>query len=189
MLRHMAAELKRKGEKTIILALHPGEVSTDMANIDVGWEVEGQLTPAESVEACIKVIETKGPEHSGTFWTWENKVRHLSCPASYNALSISANDRAAISVVTQMTYISCTCPVSLIFRMWLPGWSYEQLHDVSAFKHGELISLLETELWIQQLPFWCCFEVDWKCVSIGRPETLIEKGASYASSLMVRMDA
>lgn len=72
-LRHMAAELKRKDDDTIILALHPGEVATDMANIEVGWEVEGIITPEESVTAMIKVIESKGIQHSGTFWTWENK--------------------------------------------------------------------------------------------------------------------
>jgi hypothetical protein len=32
------------------------------------------MTPQESVSAMIKVIESKGIQHSGTFWTWENKV-------------------------------------------------------------------------------------------------------------------
>lgn len=45
-----------------------------MANIDLGWEVDGIMTPQESVSAMIKVIESKGIQHSGTFWTWENKV-------------------------------------------------------------------------------------------------------------------
>jgi len=45
-----------------------------MANIDLGWEVDGIMTPEESVSAMIKVIESKGIQHSGTFWTWENKV-------------------------------------------------------------------------------------------------------------------
>ncbi|GAB7342303.1 hypothetical protein MBLNU457_g0535t1 [Dothideomycetes sp. NU457] len=72
-LRHMAAELKRADDDTIILALHPGEVATDMQNISTGWEVEGIISPQESVTAMIKVIESKGIQHSGTFWTWENK--------------------------------------------------------------------------------------------------------------------
>lgn len=72
-LRHMAAELKRKRETTIILALHPGEVKTDMANVELGWEVEGQMTPEESVKGCIGTIESKGVDDSGTFWTWENE--------------------------------------------------------------------------------------------------------------------
>ncbi|KIW06261.1 uncharacterized protein PV09_02733 [Verruconis gallopava] len=73
MLRHMAAELKRKGAETVILALHPGEVATDMANIDLGWEVEGQMTAEQSVSALLEVIPSKTPDQSGTFWTWENK--------------------------------------------------------------------------------------------------------------------
>lgn len=73
MLRHMAAELKRKESETIVIALHPGEVATDMANVDLGWEVKDQMTPAESVAACIPVITSKVIEDSGTFWTWRNE--------------------------------------------------------------------------------------------------------------------
>lgn len=97
MLRHMAAELKRKGSKTTILALHPGEVKTDMANVDLGWEVEGQMTPTESVSACLKVIETKSLNDSDTFWTWENEV----CQAA--VLQVVDTDLCeAISMVRQM---------------------------------------------------------------------------------------
>lgn len=73
MLRHMAVELQREKADTTILAIHPGEVATDMADIDVGWEVGGQMTPQESVRALIPVIESKKPEDSGTFWTWKNE--------------------------------------------------------------------------------------------------------------------
>lgn len=73
MARHMAAELRRKGTSTTILLLHPGEVETDMANIDLAWEVVGQMTPEESVAACIKTVESKTPADSGTFWTWNNE--------------------------------------------------------------------------------------------------------------------
>ncbi|KAF1989055.1 NAD(P)-binding protein [Aulographum hederae CBS 113979] len=73
MLRHMAAELKRKDDDTIILAMHPGEVATDIASIDLPWEVDGVMSPEESVKAMIPVIESKGIQHSGTFWTWQNK--------------------------------------------------------------------------------------------------------------------
>ena len=45
-----------------------------MANISVGWEVDGILTPTESVSAMLEVVPTKTIEHSGTFWTWEGKV-------------------------------------------------------------------------------------------------------------------
>lgn len=49
-----------------------------MANIDVEWEVEGILTPQESVENMLPVIMQKTIEDTGTFWTWEGNVRiHL----------------------------------------------------------------------------------------------------------------
>jgi NAD(P)-dependent dehydrogenase (short-subunit alcohol dehydrogenase family) len=73
-IRHLAAELKRKDDDTIILAMHPGEVSTDMANYELTWEVHGMITPEESVSKMLKVITTKGIQHSGTFWTFEDKV-------------------------------------------------------------------------------------------------------------------
>jgi NAD(P)-dependent dehydrogenase (short-subunit alcohol dehydrogenase family) len=73
-VRHLAAELKRKDDDTIILAMHPGEVATDMANVQLPWEVQGIITPEESVAKMIEVIKSKGIQHSGTFWTYENKV-------------------------------------------------------------------------------------------------------------------
>ena len=73
-VRHMAAELKRKDDDTIILCMHPGEVATDMANVQLPWEVQGIITPEESVMKMIEVIKSKGIQHSGTFWTYENKV-------------------------------------------------------------------------------------------------------------------
>jgi short-subunit dehydrogenase len=76
-VRHLAAELKRKDDDTIILAMHPGEVATDMANVQLPWEVQGIITPEESVRRMIEVIQSKGIQHSGTFWTYENKVSHL----------------------------------------------------------------------------------------------------------------
>lgn len=72
----MAAELERKGSQTTVLALHPGEVKTDMANVDLGWEVEGQMEVGESVSKCIATIEARGPEDHGIFWTWEGEVSH-----------------------------------------------------------------------------------------------------------------
>ncbi|KAF2834654.1 NAD(P)-binding protein [Patellaria atrata CBS 101060] len=77
-LRHMAAELRRKDDDTIILAMHPGEVATDMSNINVPWEIEGVITPEQSVTAMIDVIQSKGIQHSGTFWTWQNQVSQPS---------------------------------------------------------------------------------------------------------------
>ncbi|MCJ1311664.1 hypothetical protein MMC25_005337 [Agyrium rufum] len=73
-LRHMAAELKRQEGVTTILAIHPGEVSTDMADIEVGWQVDGIISASESVAGILRVVTSKSIEQSGTFWTWEDKV-------------------------------------------------------------------------------------------------------------------
>lgn len=73
-LRHMAAELRRQGSSTFVIALHPGEVKTEMAEIDVAWEVHGQMSPAESVSKCLETIRSRSLADNGTFWTWENKV-------------------------------------------------------------------------------------------------------------------
>lgn len=44
-----------------------------MGNITVSWDVQGIITPEESVTKMVDVIQSKGIQHSGTFWTWENK--------------------------------------------------------------------------------------------------------------------
>lgn len=102
MLRHMAAELKRKGQnkerewdtdwqskrslewgsgrekawesEICVIAMHPGEVSTDMANVELGWEVEGVITAEESVRDMLRVLEGLKSKDSGTFWRWDGKV-------------------------------------------------------------------------------------------------------------------
>lgn len=78
MIRHMAAELRRSEQKkreTVVLALHPGEVATDMADIELTWEVKGSISPAESVSGMLDVIAEKGEADTGTFWCW-NGMRH-----------------------------------------------------------------------------------------------------------------
>lgn len=105
-LRHMAAELKRKaGSQTTILALHPGEVATDMASgVDISWEVEARtLSVDESVRACIGVIAGKGVQDSGTFWTWEDRVRGFQWNFfSERAVQAPANACTAISLVNSL---------------------------------------------------------------------------------------
>jgi hypothetical protein len=71
------------------IIVDPGEVSTDMAsNVSLDWEVEGIISPKESVECMLKVIAEKGwngtdeggrlslrvDEGEATFWTWEGKM-------------------------------------------------------------------------------------------------------------------
>jgi hypothetical protein len=46
---------------------------SDMANINVPWDVQGIITPEESVSKMMNVIQSRGIQHSGTFWTWEGK--------------------------------------------------------------------------------------------------------------------
>lgn len=48
-----------------------------MANINLTWVVEGIISPEVSVTNMIKVIQSKGIQHSGTFWTWEDKVSSI----------------------------------------------------------------------------------------------------------------
>lgn len=49
-------------------------MKSDMANIELPWEVDGVITPEQSVSAMLAVIQSKGVQHSGTFWTWEDKA-------------------------------------------------------------------------------------------------------------------
>ena len=96
-LRHLSAELHRKGKEqgkaAVVLAIHPGEVTTDMAaTVSVDWDVEGIIGPEESVECMLRVIAQKGSggsdeggtvsatadgkreeDGAATFWTWEGR--------------------------------------------------------------------------------------------------------------------
>ncbi|KAL6915566.1 hypothetical protein ACHAPO_010867 [Fusarium lateritium] len=75
-LRHMALELKRRGGKwseTCVLALHPGEVNTDMGSIEIPWDCGALLEADESVRGMLKVIKEKNSDDSGTFWCWDGR--------------------------------------------------------------------------------------------------------------------
>jgi hypothetical protein len=45
-----------------------------MANINTTWQVQGIISAEESVLKMLAVIQSKGLQHSGTFWTYENRV-------------------------------------------------------------------------------------------------------------------
>lgn len=45
-----------------------------MANIDLDWEVEGLISPEESVTKTLQVIASKTKADSGTFWCWDGRV-------------------------------------------------------------------------------------------------------------------
>ncbi|TVY31358.1 hypothetical protein LOCC1_G008673, partial [Lachnellula occidentalis] len=99
-LRHLYVKSKNESGsgaeggkgKTVVLALHPGEVSTDMAaDVELDWEVKGVIGVQESVSACLGVIGEKGfggadqggwssaeegredEEGAATFWTWDGR--------------------------------------------------------------------------------------------------------------------
>ncbi|SPJ72672.1 related to protoporphyrinogen oxidase [Fusarium torulosum] len=76
-LRHMALELKRRGGKwseICVLALHPGEVHTDMNSGSVPWDVGTLLETNESVKGMLQVIGEKNYNDSGTFWCWDGRT-------------------------------------------------------------------------------------------------------------------
>jgi hypothetical protein len=47
--------------------------SSDMADIEIDWQVEGSISPSESVSGMLKVVEEKGQADSGTFWCWDGR--------------------------------------------------------------------------------------------------------------------
>lgn len=55
-----------------------------MANVSVGWEVEGIINADESVAGMLRVVEQKTILDTGTFWTWEGNVSFRSPPLAYD---------------------------------------------------------------------------------------------------------
>lgn len=82
-LRHLAAELAytKHAHAPTVLAVHPGEVDTDLARaVELAWEVEGTISPRESVGKMIAMIavhgrggEKEGEKGVATYLTWEGE--------------------------------------------------------------------------------------------------------------------
>lgn len=51
--------------------------NSDMADIELGWEVKGSISPLESVSGMLQVIAEKGQDETGTFWCWDGTVSGL----------------------------------------------------------------------------------------------------------------
>ena len=67
----------------LLLELNKNQILTadsDMSNIEVPWQIDGVMTPEQSVTAMLPVIESRRIQHSGTFWTWEGRVSHSRLP-------------------------------------------------------------------------------------------------------------
>lgn len=57
-----------------------------MANVELGWDVDGIIEPPESVEGMLKVIGEKDEKENGTFWCWDGRVSS-SEPSSRSTLT------------------------------------------------------------------------------------------------------
>lgn len=55
-----------------------------MANVSLGWEVEGIINPDESVAGMLRVVEEKTLVDTGTFWTWEGNVSFWDSSPTYH---------------------------------------------------------------------------------------------------------
>lgn len=49
-----------------------------MANVSLGFEIEGIIHADESVAGMLRVVEQKKIIDTGTFWTWEGNVSFSS---------------------------------------------------------------------------------------------------------------
>ena len=51
--------------------LTPG---SDMASFEHEWDVDGIMSPEESVSGMLEVIVARTRQDSGTFWRWDGQV-------------------------------------------------------------------------------------------------------------------
>ena len=74
LLRTAAIEHKRRRPESIVVALHPGTVDTDLSAPFQRGVPEGKLfTPAFSAERLISVIDSLSANDTGHFFAWDGK--------------------------------------------------------------------------------------------------------------------
>ena len=74
LLKTLAREWRVSHKHCTVVALHPGTVKTALSEPYTPANYRKRvLTPAESAEAMLSVLETLGPEQSGSFYAWDGE--------------------------------------------------------------------------------------------------------------------
>lgn len=71
MVKSLAIEHRRSHPQAICVALHPGTVATSLSGPFA--RSRDTLTPAQSAEAVLKVLDGLAPEQSGGFFAWDGQ--------------------------------------------------------------------------------------------------------------------
>lgn len=69
MMKCTAIEVARAKPQSVFASVHPGTVETSLSDPFAGSR--DRLTPGQSVEHLLRVIDTLGPEESGSFWDYK----------------------------------------------------------------------------------------------------------------------
>ena len=70
VLKTGSIELARTHKEALCVALHPGTVSTAFTE---NFAAPNKLAPDESALHLLNVLDTLGPEHSGSFYDWKGE--------------------------------------------------------------------------------------------------------------------
>ena len=75
IIKTLSIEWGRKSKETILLALHPGTVDTNLSEPFQNNVPDGKLfTPEFSTAKLLEVIDKAGPEDSGSLMDWAGKT-------------------------------------------------------------------------------------------------------------------
>ncbi|MDO5648904.1 SDR family NAD(P)-dependent oxidoreductase [Paracoccus sp. (in: a-proteobacteria)] len=69
ILRTAAIEIARKNRGAVVVALHPGTVATSLTRDYAARHPT--ITPDQSAQALLAVIDQLTPDDNGTFWDWK----------------------------------------------------------------------------------------------------------------------
>ncbi|MGQ7960452.1 SDR family NAD(P)-dependent oxidoreductase [Pseudomonas sp. SP16.1] len=74
MLRSASIELRRLNPQSCVLALHPGTTDTELSRpFQANVPADQLFTPAFAAERLLAVLESQGPEQTGSFWAWDGQ--------------------------------------------------------------------------------------------------------------------